>query len=1020
MNKMQKRLLSGLLAALMPMSMLAAVPAQAKENDKIPGLILWYDFNDEVKDVSGSGNDGVNHGAEFDNGEALFNGESAYISMPNGILKDADSATVSATFRNAGEDNAYKWLWGIGDGIDNNIYLDPCVPWGSAIAATKINGGAESQIVYDKGFRQSAEYVTVTVVINGDNSAMYLNGERIASGKFGVKPSDLGNTPLNYIGKSFWGGDALFRGAVSDFKIYDRALSDGGAAYDYILSWDDDEKALEYLKNRAVPAAINHVTTDLKLITADPEKDGFGLSWKSLSPEYISDDGTLVSRPETGEATANLQMKLTYKGEEHMFEIPAVIAGKDQADYIFNVENKKDNDIQKTMWGLFFEDISRAVDGGLYAEMLYNRSFENMRTISGYAEEAYEKEPGFRWLSADGKMTYLQDEPLNENNKTYLHFTGTSFENQAYDGIYLEDGKEYNVSLYAKSDSYKGGVTVSVIDEKGKVKAEGKVTESVNGEWTKYSCTIKAKSDTRGARFIVTLDNEAAVDFDMISMMPADALFGVFRNDLVDMLKEMKPGFMRFPGGCIVEGYNEANHYRWKDSVGAVEERKENLNRWAIDQWQDEKKRYNQSYGIGYYEYMLLCEYLECEAVPVLPVGIGCQYQAGDTIPIYEADGFTYSEGFKELLDDAVDLIDFANSVDFDNNEWARLRRDMGHAEPFNLTMVAIGNEQWETDKVNFFERYTEFEKYVHAVYPEIKLLGTAGPAAGGDGFDRAWEFVRNGEPTNGAEDFSYAVDEHYYCEPDWFLNNVHRYDDYDRKVKVFAGEYASRVGDDANTLHTALTEAAYMTGLERNSDVVYMCSYAPLFARVGWENWGPNLIWFDEADVYGTPDYYEQLMYSRNRGDYTLENTLESLKTDELYSTAAYDEKSGEIIVKLVNVTDIPMNVKLNFDGFETAGTAKEIKLTHDDIYAKNSIENPENCVPEESKIKLSGGDIYTLTGNSFVVLRVQTASSPVIETKDSSGRAPLYIGLAAGAAAVAAGAVALAAAKSKKKNKK
>lgn len=952
--------------------------APTVETPAEPEMLLWYNFRNGVSDASGNGNDGINNGVKIENNKAVFSGDGGYISMPNGLLKKADSATVSVTFKNETENGTYKWLWGFGNDTNNNFYFDPCVPWNPGIAAIKLNGEAEQQIVYESGFGKSDEFVTVTVVANGSDSRIYKNGKLVGKKAITVKPSDLGDTTLNYIGKSFYSGDVAFKGEVTDFKVYNYALTDNGIIYDMALAEGSDEASAEYIKNWAMPASVDHVIKDIELKTANVGDDGFNLSWKSSNTDIIGNDGKLVSRPDSGNVQATLTMKLEFNGKTYEYDIPVTVSGKDQSDYKLNITDKKGVDIQDTMWGLFFEDISRAADGGLYAEEVYNRSFENLRANSGFGSDAFSEEPGYAWSSSNGTMNYKTDEPINENNRHYLEFTGTSFENDGYDGFYVTKDMTYNLSFYAKSDSYKGGVTVTVKDKDGAVCAEAKVTESISGEWTKYTATMKATKTAANASFTVSLDSEGTVDFDMISMIPGDAVNGIFRKDLAEMLKAMNPGFLRFPGGCIVEGYNTTNAYKWKNTVGAVEERIEQENRWATDCHDNKFGRYNQSFGIGYYEYMLLCEYLECEPVPVLPVGIGCEYQSGDLVPMYTDDTKTeYTAEFKALLDDAVDLIDFANSIDFENNKWAALRRDMGHEKPFNLTMIGIGNEQWETETINFYERYAAFEEYVHAKYPQIKLLGTSGPGPEGNQFEEAWEFFRAGTPTNGAADFSYAVDEHYYNTPTWFLENVGRYDNYDRKVKVFAGEYASREGDDANTLHTTLTEAAYMTGLERNADVVYMCSYAPLFAREGWTNWGPNMIWFDGDEAYGSPDYYEQKMYSVNKGDYTLENKLESLDSEELYYSAAYEEETGDVIIKLVNISECEKNVEMSFDGFEINGMAKAEILTNDDLYAKNSIDNPENCVTVKADAVITDGGNYPMPANSFVVLRVPTRTA-------------------------------------------
>ena len=390
---------------------------------------------------------------------------------------------------------------------------------------------------------------------------------------------------------------------------------------------------------------------------------------------------------------------------------------------------------------------------------------------------------------------------------------------------------------------------------------------------------MTATGDTRKALVAVELTGSGTVDFDMISVFPDNAVDGLFRRDLADMLKAIKPGFLRFPGGCVIEGFDIANRYQWKKSVGPVEERVENWNRW--DTHTTGYNHYDQTLGLGFYEYFKLCEYIGAKALPVVSVGIACQYQSSELVDINSAE-------FQEYIQDALDLIEFANG-DI-NTEWGALRAEMGHPESFGLEMIGIGNEQWETSKVNFQARYERFEQAIHEKYPDMKLIGTAGPSVQSDTYNTAWKWIREKMQQN--NNFVYAVDEHYYMQPDWFYKNDDLYDRYPRDTKVFAGEYASRTQNlpndrFSNTLNTALSEAAFMTGLERNADVVEMASYAPLFARINYTQWSPDMIWFDDVTCYGTPSYYVQKMYGNNAGDYTVKSELSDYYlNNSLYQT--------------------------------------------------------------------------------------------------------------------------------------
>ena len=661
---------------------------------------------------------------------------------------------------------------------------------------------------------------------------------------------------------------------------------------------------------------------------------------------------------------------------------------KDEADISLNVSAQKGVDIQDGMIGLFFEDINYAADGGLYAEMVENRSFEaryvdnkdfTPRYDGGWAWTAYPSD------KSGAKMEYKTETPLNENNTHYLEFTPSAeqngFANAAYDGLALENGMEYHGSLYAKTDDFNGAVTISAVKD-GTVYAKAEIN-SITDEWTKYDFDMTSSADIRGAQLVITANGTGTIDFDMISLFPDDAVMGLFRSDLAQLLKELEPGFLRFPGGCIIEGYSLDNRYQWKQSVGPVEERVENWNRWDLHT--TGYNHYNQTLGLGFYEYFLLCEYLECRPVPVLNAGLSCQYQTGEAVPMFESDGVTYTAEFSQYIQDALDLIEFANSTDFENSEWARLRRDMGHPEPFNLDMVGIGNEQWQTSTNQWFERYEAFEKEIHAVYPEIKLVGTSGPAVQNSDYDNAWSWIRENMAEN--PNFVGVVDEHYYQKPDWFYNNMDFYDNYPRDVKVFAGEYASRQQNqpndpDANTWEAALSEASYLTMVERNADVVYMASYAPLFARLGYTQWSPDMIWFDDVQSYGSPTYYVQKMYSTNMGDYTLKTELEQLSPEPwVYQNTSYDEESGDIIIKVANSGSHSINMPVTIDGsYELDGTAEVIQIAETDLSAVNSIEAPYNVSPTETKLEnISNEFEIELPACSFTVIRVSTGKKQV-----------------------------------------
>lgn len=661
--------------------------------------------------------------------------------------------------------------------------------------------------------------------------------------------------------------------------------------------------------------------------------------------------------------------------------------------------NKKGVDIREGMMGLFFEDINYAADGGLYAELIENRSFEFLRSTGVNNAYTQEYDGGYGWTKYPencpfAAMEYHTANPLTEENPHYLHFRSMrpdcGFANKAYDGIFLKKGERYRVSFYANALEYNGNVSIRIVKNGDtflradvflgerreaiysagtgtSYEAEVKVTDCHDG-WKKYELLLTAQVNVREASFVMLLENAGEAEFDFISMMPESAVCGVFRKDLAEILKDLKPGFLRFPGGCVIEGNDLKNRYQWKKSVGDVTKRKANWNRWAVhgNGWENnftgQYTHYNQTLGIGYYEYFLLCEYLGAKALPVVNVGLACQYQSDELVE-------TTDPRFNEFVQDALDLIEFANGGT--DTTWGALRAEMGHPEPFELEFLGIGNEQWETERVNFFERYTLFEKAIHEKYPDMKLIGSAGPDVHTERYEAAWNFYHTAAKDN--ENFTYAVDEHYYMPPEWFFNNTHFYDEYPRDVKVFSGEYAAhpkRLGGpgSGNTLEGALSEAAFLTGVEKNADVVIMASYAPLLARCGYVQWAPDMIWFDAETAYGTPSYYVQKMYSHNMGTYTVPVNAEL--PEQTYLSASYDEKTEEVILKLVNASEEAVTFTPELEGHEVE-TAVVTQLGGDDIFAYNTVESPKKVAAVEMVLRGTECKEITIPAHTFAVYR-------------------------------------------------
>jgi alpha-L-arabinofuranosidase len=511
--------------------------------------------------------------------------------------------------------------------------------------------------------------------------------------------------------------------------------------------------------------------------------------------------------------------------------------------------------VSPTLHGLFFEDINYGADGGLYAELVQNRSFEDGEPLYAWSEAA---NPG-----AQGRLTIESESPLNPNNPHFLRIQvdhpgelGYGVANAGFDGIPLRAGDAYWFSVDARRRA--GEVAPLRLALEGGSGRTLMVTniQNLGGEWRHFEVRLVSPASVSNARLVLSATRPGTVDLDMVSLFPEKTFKGRrngLRADLAQLLADAKPGFLRFPGGCVVEGRDFANSYRWKDTLGDVAERKQNWNLWQDAQ----SPHYNQTYGLGFLEFFQLCEDLGAEPVPVVNCGMCCQARHGPAVPLDQLGPY---------VQDALDLVEFANGPT--NSPWGARRAGLGHPQPFRLRFLAIGNEQWQQ---GYFDRYAIFYRALKAKYPELQLITSSGPHPDDALWKFAWDKFRSGTPAD-------IVDEHYYRPPQWFLENHQRYDRYDRQgPKVFVGEYAAHDFNRHNTLRAALAEAAYITGLWRNADVVVMASYAPLFARTGHTQWRPDLIWFDQNRSFGSPSYHVQALAGRNRPDRLLPLQVES-----------------------------------------------------------------------------------------------------------------------------------------------
>lgn len=662
----------------------------------------------------------------------------------------------------------------------------------------------------------------------------------------------------------------------------------------------------------------------------------------------------------------------------------AIAGGMQAQTHTFDINTSKlGAKIPSTMYGIFFEDINYAADGGLYAELVKNRSFEFPDRLAGW--------------TISGNVTLKDDGPFNKNPH-YVRFAPaghrdkhTMIENEGYFGMGVKGGEAYRFSVWARvPDGGSSKIWIDIVDNATMTDDQklGNGGIDVSGkEWKKYTVTITPKKTCERAHLRVWGDSKVTTDVEHVSLFPVDTYKGHengMRKDLAEALEQLHPGIFRFPGGCIVEGTDLATRYQWKNTVGPVENRPLNENRWHYTFTSRYYPDYFQSYGLGFFEFFQLSEEIGAEPLPVLNCGMSCQFQNGIE---HEDEVHVALDQLQPYIDDCIDLIDFANG-DPAKNQWAKLRADMGHPEPFNLKYLGVGNEQWDyKDNPAFTKRLEKFVAAIRKVHPEIKLIGTTGPNSEGEDFELLQPKMKQLKAD--------LYDEHFYRNEAWFQgtpdakkrygNNCgpNRYDNYDRKgPKVFAGEYACHgSGKKYNHFNAALMEAGFMTGIERNADIVEMATYAPLFAHVeGWQ-WRPDAIWFDNLNEFNSCSYYVQQLYSMNKGTNVLSLSMNGKPVannpdqDGLCASAVYDKPSNSVIIKIVNEGDKAQDVKLNLKGFKTnlsySGTLTT--LHSDDLNAENTIDNPKKIVPQTSDVKVKTGDTVSIPARTFAIYKIK-----------------------------------------------
>lgn len=624
--------------------------------------------------------------------------------------------------------------------------------------------------------------------------------------------------------------------------------------------------------------------------------------------------------------------------------------------------------ISPDLFGLFFEDINYAADGGLYAELVQNRSFEyspaekkEWNPLSFWEYRA----PGYSY----GKISVETASPLNANNPHYitleaLHIgkepgytgeSGVGISNTGFAGMVIRAGEKYHLSFFARQLSDAPvELTVGLQNTKAEPLATGTILVA-SKNWQQYTASFTATTSFDTASLVIMAKNTGRLALDVVSLFPENTFKNRpngLRADLAQLLADMKPKFIRFPGGCLSHGDGLENMYRWKNTIGAIEERVEQRNIWG----------YHQTAGLGYYEYFQFCEDIGAKPLPVLPAAVSCQNSGGTWRVGGTGQKAVAMSAMQDYIQEVLDLIEWANGPV--NTAWGAKRAAAGHPASFNLQYIGIGNEDKITPE--FEERFTMIYDAVKKMYPGITVIGTVGPGQDGDDYEKGWKLANQLAVP--------MVDEHYYTSPEWFIANQYRYDGYNRKAAaVYVGEYASW----GNKLRNAIAEAAYMTALERNGDVVRLSSYAPLFAKNNFTQWKTDMIFFSNTAAVPTPNYFVQKLFAVNAGDVYFSNVIKKDATDSaLAASCVQDSKTGDLILKLVNFGNLAKTMKVDLGGFKKIVAEAELTVMGGKPDAENTFQNCHNVEPVTTAYKVNKRFNYPVPAMSLTVIRIKTKS--------------------------------------------
>ncbi len=1033
-------------------------------------LIAHYKFNDAAnvgKDYSGNAMDAVAMGSNPPsikevNGKTALNlsggvSGTSYMKLPEtllGSVSDDAGVTITAWINLSRGSNVWERIVDLGKGASG-----PYLFLTRGLRGVCYNG---TDIACDPAKAlPEGQWIHIALSVSGTKCGtlssagpiVYINGEVAADGSISQTTSGMygkyrnwfetfktpGNYVNNFIGKSQYDVDGDFTGSISDMQIYADALT-SDEIIELMCDSLTNEDIVSLAKNKYLPELSNIATNDLALPTT-LMGGKVSVNWTSSNPSAISNDGKIlpVTAPEAVTLTATIVKDNI--NTESSFDI--TVLPKDTPAYTVCVNaNDETVDISETLWGLFYEDINNAADGGIYAELIQNRSFEaftfdtyDARSGKNAKSTGRNRNPLFAWFGDTDKMEPKCEGGLNEyfnidkpdTNNYYVEVKdGAVIYNKGFCdnnhacSIFLTAGEKYDFTIWAKANAA-ASLKITLVDDNDAAVSDSATIDFTTNTWNKYGVDEKIiLTATKTGLFQLKMEFTGDVCIDMVSLFP-EAVWGAneeelsktahknylgnknyrLRSDLVKALVDLHPTFLRFPGGCISEGsYIWENVYDWKDSVGDVELRTENFNVWG----------YMMTMGLGYMEYFQLAEDLNATPLPVMACGVLCQARSGYANPAGGALQDKYIKNF-------TDLIDFAINTDFDNNEWAALRKSMGHEAPFDLHYLGVGNENWGPEFMASFEIFYErITQYVKKNYPGYKLdiISTVGAQADDDAYKYGWEYLfgaRKGSAkvafTDGNESFEEDVtwykyqsdfmetiaDEHYYRPNQYLLNNVDRYNYYyraynadgsvneDKISKVFVGEYAS---SDKNTLAGAIAEAAIMTSYENNSDVIRLAATAPLFNKVLTDStyrWTPDCIWFDNDSVWYTPTYYVQQLFAKYIGKKAVSTTFstyENGKEINLIPSGGVEIASGTATIlvknaKITSNTNKEVLADIDFkngmpEGFDFINGSNNIEFTSEGMLLKASNEGANGiyCINKNwtnytitvNAIKQSGND--------------------------------------------------------------